>query len=270
MPSTLSNWIERRVKSFVKDQRRKKNAVRVLAEGDSWFTYGGLMWFRKSLITRLNDYQTLNIVSLAQPGAELPNMVSLDNRQWALSTNPNWLKNQTYDLVLLSGGGNDVVGEELKNYLFHKSPSRSGIQLVKKSVFEDTLARMKRNFKELRRTVDALLPGRPILVHGYDYSFPSGDAFELFGGLVTIGPWIKNRMIEKGITDLAEQQIIVNHLVDRFNDMLAGLQSKIDDFHYLDLRGTLVRQDWADELHPTAAGRDKLARKFRTKIVSLV
>lgn len=271
MPQTLQHWIERRVESFVRRQRRKPNAVRILAEGDSWFTHGGMMWFGKSLIDKLNDYRTVNIVSLAQPGAELRHVAAADNRQWLLATNPQWLNGQTYDVVMISGGGNDIVGDELQHYLRDRADDGSGgVDLIDRTALQTTLDRMADNFRALRATVDQLLPGRPILVHGYDYAIPSGDAFELLGGLVTVGPWIKSEMIRKGITDLAEQQAIVNFLIDRFNELLQTLSAQLQDFHYLDLRGTLAAHDWADELHPDAGGRDKLAAIFRREAVALV
>jgi hypothetical protein len=279
MPQSVSQSIKRRIDRFRRKQRRHPKAKRLLAEGDSWFSFGHLMWFRKSLIGKLNDYKSVNIVSVANPGAELESIVKRENRDWALANNPDWLKNQTYDALLFSGGGNDIVGTELKNYLYKKSATRTGVQLIKKSVFEDALHHMKEQYRELRRTVDADIRSPnggtvPIITHGYDYAHPSGEGFELLGGLVTLGPWILPNFMEKEIDNLDEQVEIINFLVDQFNELQNTLQtsarSGIEAFYHIDLRGCLKREDWADELHPTAAGRDKLAAKLRGEIVSIV
>ncbi|MEJ8569422.1 hypothetical protein [Elongatibacter sediminis] len=276
---TLSSHYQRRIERFVRIQRRSKpNAVRVLAEGDSWFTHGHLMWSSKSLIGKLNDYATVNIVTVANPGAELEEMVSARNRDWGLGTNPDWLGREQYDVVLFSGGGNDIVGSELKRYLHPGGGTREGIQLVNRTALNRTLDRMRNQYRTLRGTVDHFVgaAGRsvPIITHGYDYAFPSGEGLSLIGGLITAGPWILPSFKKKEIDDLDDQVLIVNFLVDQFNEMLADLASDdaagIQDFHHMDLRGTLAREDWADELHPTSGGRDKLAAVIRRQIVTNV
>ena len=269
--SSLSNWIQRRVENFVRDQRKKPNAVRVLAEGDSWFSYGGWMWGGKTLIEQLNDYQTVNLVSIAQPGAELEGMVEPRNRrQWVLATNPDWLDDQKYDVVLISGGGNDVVGDELPSLLFERSDTRKGKDQVKKSALETAFRIMHSHLDSIRNTVDQRIgTGTPILMHGYDYAQPSGRAFEMLGGLITVGPWIKHSLVFKGVVDDDEQREIVNFLIDQFNEFLGKRETDIADFHYLDVRGTLDANDWADELHPTTAGRQKLAQVFRQGLVDV-
>lgn len=275
---TLSSHFQRRIERFVRIQRRDKhNAVRVLAEGDSWFTHGHFMWSSKSLIGKLNDYATVNIVTVANPAAELEDMVGRDNRDWGLGTNPDWLDGERYDVVLFSGGGNDIVGDELIRYLHKGGGSRRGINLVNRTELNRTLDTMRGHYGTLRATVDRFVGSAatpvPIVTHGYDYAFPSGEGLSLIGGLVTAGPWIQPSFKKKEIDDLADQVLIVNHLVDRFNDLLADLaaggNNGIRNFHYMDLRNTLDRDDWADELHPAASGRDKLAAIVRQQVVDI-
>lgn len=267
--SSLTRWIQRRVERMVRDQRRKPHALRVLAEGDSWFSYGGWMWGGMTLIEQLNRYRTVNIVSLAQPGAELEAMVEPRNRrQWALANNPDWLNGERYDRVMLSGGGNDIVGEELAGLLFNRTANRQGTDLIKDSVLRATFRRMHDQLDSIRRTVDQRIgPATPILMHGYDYAQPSGRPFEMLGGLITVGPWIKNAMVGKGIESDAEQRAIVNALIDAFNGFLDARQGDIAHFTHLDLRGTLSAAHWADELHPTTQGRRLLAQVFRQALV---
>lgn len=279
MVQSVSNSIKRRIDIFRREQRRRPRARRLLVEGDSWFTYGHFMWVGKTLAAKLSEYATINLVSVANPGAELEDLVKQHNRDWGLANNPTWLKGQTYDAVLFSGGGNDIVGTELKNYLHRKTSARSGTNLINQSALNRALDWMGARYHELRATVDAfVLPSGsgkvPIITHGYDYAFPSGQGLELIGGLLTVGPWILPNFVEKGIDDTAEQLVILNELVDRFNALLNDLQRgqtrKIEAFHYVDLRNTLRKTDWADELHPTAAGRDRLAAKLRAEIVRIL
>lgn len=271
---TLSSHYQRRVERFVRIQRRAKpDAVRILAEGDSWFTHGHFMWSSKSLIGKLNDYATMNIVTVANPGSELEEIVAADNRDWRLATNPEWLDGELYDAVLFSGGGNDVVGD-LSRYLHTGGGSRHGTDLVNKTELNRTLDSMRGHYRTLRGTVDHHV-GRsiPIITHGYDYVFPSGEGLSLIGGLITAGPWLLPSFKKKHIDDQKDHVLIVNFLVDRFNHLLADLASGgtsgVQNFHHIDLRNTLERNDWADELHPTAAGRDKLAARIRQEMVRI-
>jgi len=279
MPLSVSDSIRRRIEQFRRKQRRHPNAKRLLVEGDSWFSFGHLMWLSKSLAGKLNDYKTVNLVTVANPGAELEKIVETDNRDWGLANNPDWLRKETYDALLFSGGGNDIVGTELRNYLHTKTPARTGKQLIKKTVFGAQLNRMRSQYETLRQTVNTEFKSPngqtvPIITHGYDYAHPSGEGFALLGGLVTLGPWILPNFIEKKIDILSEQVEIINSLVDQFNDLLQVLQhgrpNGIDGFYYIDLRGTLDRDDWSDELHPTAGGRDKLAAELREEIVDIL
>jgi hypothetical protein len=279
MPQNVADIIQRRIENFVRKQKRHPDAKRLLAEGDSWFSFGHMMWWSKTLVERLNEYKTLNIVSVANPGAELQKIVKRDNRDWGIANHAPWMKNQHYDAVLFSGGGNDIVGSELVNYLEDKSTGKTGLALIKQTELDRQLDRMRKQYQALRKTIDAEVasPGGktvPIITHGYDYAFPSGQGASLFGGLVSVGPWILPNFISKGILDFSEQAMIVNELVDQFNQLLSDLQDSqaagIKGFHHIDLRGMLKKEDWSDELHPTAVGRDKIAAKLRADIVALL
>lgn len=271
MANDYAGRIQSRIEKFVKKQKKHPNAVRILAEGDSWFTHGAGLGRGKSLIERLNDYATVNIVTVANPGAELEDLVERRNRDWRFVTNPDWLKGHRYDLLLFSGGGNDIVGDELKSYLKQWKQGISGTDLVKENVLKTQLDRMENQYRTLRKTADYYLgSGTPILTHGYDYAHASGRGFSLIGGILTVGPWILPSFKKKKIDKQSDQRKILKHLVDEFNKRLVALnQGGISDFHYVNLRGQLAGNDWDDELHPTAAGRDRLAQVIRKRIVEI-
>lgn len=272
MPASLSSHYERRIKAFVKKQKKHPNAVRILAEGDSWFTHGAGLGRGKSLVEKLNDYATVNIVSVANPGAELEALVEGRNRDWRMATNPDLLKGNDYDLVLFSGGGNDIVGDELETYLKRWREGLKGKELVKQSVLRRKLDEMEEQYRVLRKTVDRYVgTNTPIVTHGYDYAHASGEGFSLIGGILTVGPWILPSFKRKKIDLQSDQKVILKYLVDAFNQRLKVLSSSggISDFHYVNLRGKLNVDDWDDELHPTAGGRDKLAKVLRRQIVAI-
>jgi hypothetical protein len=51
---------------------------------------------------------------------------------------------------------------------------------------------------------------------------------------------------------------------------MLALLAQQQNVHYIDLRGTLVDTDWANELHPTARGFSKVASKFEMAIRTII
>ena len=60
----------------------------------------------------------------------------------------------------------------------------------------------------------------------------------------------------------ALQHDAVNHLIDTFSNALAQVQGEFPDHTLLvDSTGVLASDDWANELHPTPAGFNKLVEQ---------
>jgi len=115
----------------------------------------------------------------------------------------------------------------------------------------------------------------PIVIHGYDYPVPDGRGF-LGGWGMLPGPWLEPGFREKGYAQMEDRIRLTRDLIDRFNAMLevvAALPS-FGHVNYLNLRGTLsaagdYKEDWANELHPTAEGFEKVTAKFATLLAGL-
>lgn len=68
---------------------------------------------------------------------------------------------------------------------------------------------------------------------------------------------------------MSKRKQICVKLIDRFNEMLAGIEGKPPFQHvkFLNLRNTLptgssYKNWWANELHPTQKGFDAITKKF--------
>jgi hypothetical protein len=55
---------------------------------------------------------------------------------------------------------------------------------------------------------------------------------------------------------------IVRIMIDAFNSALAAFARTYSNYRYVDLRGAIGKNEWRDELHPTAAGAAKTAARF--------
>jgi lysophospholipase L1-like esterase len=173
--------------------------------------------------------------------------------------------------ILLSGGGNDVAGDEFGMLLNH---AMSGIPGLNSSVVTGVIdERVHDAYATILQAITAVCQQQigatvPILVHGYDYPVADGRGF-LGGAWLLPGPWLDPGFRQKGYGTMATRVPIVVELIDRFNAMLKAVAGRAPFAHvrYVDLRGTLAtgptyRQWWANELHPTRQGFEAVTAKF--------
>jgi hypothetical protein len=180
--------------------------------------------------------------------------------------------------ILLSGGGNDIAGDEFGMLLNHKQSPIAGLN---NKVVEGVMERLSLAYMTIISTVMALCDkylGReiPIMVHGYDYPIPDGRGF--MGGWGPLpGPWLEPGFREKGFEKIPERIKMAVSLIDSFNLMLQSVV-KHPKFAgrviYIDVRktlssGTSYKKDWANELHPSHSGFSMVAGKFATVLSKL-
>jgi hypothetical protein len=247
---------------FLEDLRDFPNAPSVLCEGDSWFGYP----FGKDLNDHISELGSFNIRHFEKAGDELVDDM-MDGRQKKLITKA--LREDQFDLLLYSGGGNDVVAENLKNYISDDAAGIGPYNRVMKSATEDRIDELKSKFIELIETVSQYQKNCPIVVHGYSKIIPSNKGFEILGFKIT-GPWVKPTLDDKSVPQ-EQQGEIINFIMDLFNNMLFEISNQYKNFHYIDLRiEKLVKSDWANEIHPTSKGFKKLAKHYEPKLKQLV
>ena len=248
---------------FLEDLRNFPEAPSILSEGDSWFGYP----FGKDLNDHIADMGAFNIRHFQKAGDEIVNDMMNDVQKGLLVQSLNKFK---FDLLLYSGGGNDVVAEHLQKYVTDDNSGSGPHNRINKPALDERLQELKGKFLELIGIVEALDSRCPILTHGYTHIIPSDEGFEILGFKLT-GPWVKPTLDRKGIDDPEHQKDIINHILDRFNEMLKELDNENELFHYVDLRSEQLSQSyWANEIHPTSAGFKRLSVHFEDKMRELV
>ncbi len=240
----------------------------LVAEGDSWFHYP---WI--DILTVLEDVHGYDVESVAHWGDRIEDMAYGGGQLEKLTRMLEKLLRR--DIIpkgiLISGGGNDVAGEEFAFLLNHAEGPVPGLNdgVVRGLIDE----RIRFAYITILSAVTRICKQRlgttiPILVHGYDFPVPDGRGF--WGGWwIFPGPWLEPGFREKGYAKLSDRMILIRRLIDRFNDMLSKLVAIPDFAHlrYVNLRGTLptdaeYKQWWANELHPTAKGFERVAEQF--------
>lgn len=242
----------------------------LVSEGDSWFQFPFLI---DDVIDQLGDNYL--IWSLDAAGDTAQNMVV---------ANPEYmrgLEDRVGDGVaafLFSAAGNDVIGEDntgkpvlttlLKNYI----PGGSASAHIDMARLANVLTFLEQSYRLVIATIrsDARFAALPIIIHGYDYAIPAGEAGDARDPVYAAkDEWLGGPMGTKGIVDPTLRRGIVRFLIDALYDMLfrvAG-NSANTRVYVVDVRGTLPQiTDWADEIHGTSAGFAKVAQRFRATL----
>lgn len=239
-----------------------KYRLKVVSEGDSWFQFP---WPLTDVIDHLSnpffygsdDVANYAIYSLGAGGDLLS---SSNGKPGIIEQNeiPTALEKTGADIVLISIGGNDLLGDMgsiLKEGPFEKPEDHVD--------FGDKIDIFFNAYREFLTSILDKFERVKILCHGYDYVIPKVD---IFGGQALLKP-----MEDKNITDPALQKNIMKHIIDSVTDKLVDLISSLnsDRVFYVDCRGAVGEYRWHDELHPNDEGYLSVANRFHQKIVEV-
>jgi lysophospholipase L1-like esterase len=245
----------------------------LVAEGDSWFDYP-----LNDVLTKLEDEHGYEVESVAHKGDRVEDMAFTPGQLEGFSRllEKTLQKGSIPKALLLSGGGNDIAGDEFGMLLNHARSPIAGLN-------EDVVAgvidkRIAVSYAFIISAITAICEKYlsrpiPILVHGYDHPVPDGRGF--LGGFGFLpGPWLRPGFREKGFEDQSANTETMKTLIDRFNTMVSRVAQGFAHVHYVDLRGTLPNDStfktfWANELHPTKRGFGLVAGKFAAVVDTL-
>ena len=237
----------------------------LVAECDSWFDYApaGL-----DVISSLKKFFNYKIHNVSQAGDTLDNMAwgtKFKQRRWTRNRPPleetlRAIQKHRPPIVLLSGGGNDIAGEELFSFLNHK---QSGLPALRKNytdfILKDYFLRV---FSHISNEIWNKDEEIYIVLHGYGHPVPDGRSVVNILGFKFIGPWLKPSLVAKGYEQFSDQKQIMSELVDDFNSMLAQFAASDSRLHYIDLRPLIQDTDWINELHLKNSAYRRVANKF--------
>lgn len=232
----------------------------IIAIGDSWFWYplpGGSLATSLAKLVAPNQH---TLLVFGNNGAEAYDYVEgvyatmVDNALRRYGT--------TLSGVFVSGGGNDFAGfNDLRPLLGVNCGACASAEAcfnhgTSPGCVEELFDRVRRYYIELIDRVAAQIPAAArIFVHNYDYALPSGQA------VIGQKAWLKPALVAANVPG-GLRVACVRYLIDQFSTRLAGLAaSYAGRVVFVDSRGTLAASDWANELHPKAAGFTKIARQ---------
>lgn len=247
----------------------------LVAEGDSWFDYPFY-----DILQMLEDDFLYDVESVAHKGDTVEDMAHSGGQfeEFARRLEKLLRANKVPRAILLSGGGNDIAGDEFAILLNHAASSLPAINddIVRGLIDVRLRAAYARIIGGMTKIAQSYL-GRPIpiVTHGYDYALPDGRGY-LGGFWLLPGPWLEPGFRKKGHADFGKNSAVVVKLIDQFNAMLKDVSATpgFGHVHYLNLRNTLrhdgtYKNDWGNELHPTEEGFKLVSKKFADLIAKL-
>ncbi len=246
----------------------------LIAEGDSWFKIP----FWTDLVDELEE-MNFDVTNVANPGHLLENMAFNPKQKTGLARAFAKMvdRNEPPAAVLLSGGGNDVAGEQFRFMINPKKGLRPGLNRV--IVDEMINIRLREAYLTLIGAVNAmsdhfLKKPIPIVLHGYCAGVPDGRGY---GWINLAGPWLKPCFDSLGYRDIDETTEIVEELLDSFNKMLRSIAQspRLRHVHYVNFLDVLPNDTnyknwWNDELHPTDRGFKLLATIMAKELSKII
>ena len=255
-------------------------AYRILAEGDSWFTIGGIP--SSNLLYEMRLPQPAIVCNIAYPGDTLKHIAELAANQ-DLKKLMSDRFGYRWHAILLSAGGNDLMDRApqlVRNAGDGSGDPRDYLVTEQLEKFVHDLQDGFRTIVGLRDAAPSANHGVPIVVHGYDYPTPRNAPARFFA-VPLLGPWLHRAFDDQQIDD-AMRIPITDFLADVLAEAIRALATPpyaLPDFHFVDTRGALERAaagttgtsgDWLNETHPSHAGYRKIAAKLSAKLVGLL
>lgn len=257
--------------------RRKRG----LCIGDSWFQYPLRSYpDLQRLIASTGEFGSrINFVDDSYPGRDAEEVIGMIKR-WRRLAFTLQQDFKPFDVILLSLGGNDVIGLDFARHLKPAGVASVGSIDWPWNTDIPAVVRTHINFDELRKTFvtiakayrmiidmrDELAPNALIITHTYGDVTPSELAYKFL--TFRAGPWIWCPATALGLAP-DEQKELTRWLLASFHGLLCDLQSQTTRFTVLDTRMELPDKDkdWDNEIHPRGPGfRHLVAQYWRPAI----
>lgn len=274
----------------VENQKPGEKYVRIYAEGDSWFLFPT---FVKDIIDWLEEEKNYLIYSDAYGGDWFTNIMYEGQYVEALSVH-------SPDVFLISGGGNDLVGNERMALMLSRKEQekkhtaqtlqhvaneeqRELILLAQPYITKEFYAfiwTMKAQYTMLFNGIylnTDKFNEMISITHGYAYPFPKkGNNYSLkypiqpiVNSFIGTGKWLFRPLMIKGIQDAKLQRAILMTFIFEYNEMMIGIAKQFKNVYHLDFRDLALNQaDWYDELHLKSHKYKEAAKRYRDLIQS--
>ena len=270
---SLSTGITFSARDFSHMCKQKPHRIGIVAEGDSWFAYprkwiaaGADINIIHHIAHKVERSDKVNMLRLASNGDEAVNMTS--GKQLKALYKILKKNREHIQIVLFSGGGNDIVGRNDMLPLLHEyQEGMSALDCINTERFERKLESIMLAYHRLIDLCKDMVPAAKIITHTYDIPKPENRGAEFFWGLIKTKPWVYPYLERKNIP-AAFHLPIMQHLLGTFGTRLIQLgraPATRDHIIVVDTQGTLRpghNTDWLNEIHPSEPGFKRISKKI--------
>jgi hypothetical protein len=239
--------------------------LQIFAEGDSWFDYP-VPAFGGGIVPRLERRLGVPILNLAKAGDEVRFMLGVEERKTlAKQFTGGCPAGGPWDVLLFSGGGNDIVDNPMTLWVRDFSVGTPPARLIHEERFEKALGLVRAGYEDLITMRDSISPTTHLIFHGYDFAVPDGR------GICHLGPWLKPTFdLRKFPADSPARFEVVKEMLRRFAAVLQSLATP-GSVTFIHTQGTLAGQtsSWHNELHPSRSGYERMADLFHARLKEL-
>lgn len=283
----VTRWED--LRGLVDGAKKHRDAVERYLSTHAGVLYYGDSWFSTPLYPNLARQSAAAIDGLrmivGKPGAQAADLLA----PAAVARLADRVRNNPFDVVCISAGGNDVLSDRLKagfrpwmeSSQPHIDAKQAFDRIRDQGFFQRLVDRYDRCLVEFAKINKGK---RWLRVVGHTYAPPqrigvAGDLTIDNIGLIAIlkddvGPWLYGPM-KRVLPDVAEARKFARLLlVDGFRDLVMKpmAQKYQGFFSCADLSSIDLADDraWYDEIHPTAAGFARLAPTLNAAIRAAV
>lgn len=260
---------------FFAATHRNPTFARLWFVGDSWFRYPPR--FQAIAPTLERRYRRHAVVlNEAIPGADTESLMA-NIRPRIRERLAAW----EFDLLLVSIGGNDIVGPELAHLIKRRSdpqPEVPGVaaptqpipEVVNAFLMVKPFMRALRGLEDFYRDIfdarDATAAAVPVVMHCYAKLHVTGLGFKL--GPIRSGPWIRPALDGAGVP-AGERNPLIDWMLTEYRAMLRRLAREAPTTRLLvDTLDALPDiASWDNEIHPTGPGFRHLVDHFWAPVV---
>lgn len=230
----------------------------ILAEGDSWFHYPETVGIVKRIANRTVGKAI--VCNLAHFGDELGEMMDHDQRMRLIEQLTMAVKKKTpWDALLMSGGGNDVIGRKgFTKWLNDFKPGMTPREVLNLKDYGAKLAELKGAFNQLVALRDQHSPSTHLFIGAYDFPIPDGKK-----ACGIAGPWLLPGLKQRGVPQALHYDVVKEFLME-FAAMVKTVVAASPGVTLVPTQGQLqpIRKWWLNEIHPSSAGYKHMAEVF--------
>ncbi|MFV2052982.1 N-acetylmuramoyl-L-alanine amidase [Aliiroseovarius sp. YM-037] len=244
--ATMVNWANRLARAERLVNYRLKtlfgfDGTRIVSEGDSWFQYPLLL---DDLIDQVSFERDFAVFSLGAAGDLVQRMTQQREYKRALQDTKS-------PILLLSGGGNDLLGDgRFENLLLPFSSGAAPEDLVNKAALDQVSREILGFYRQILTDVRDNHPGVMVFGHAYDTPFPKNGGKYFGAPLKNVG------------IDLKLGRKVIEVILDDFSGRLNQLAPEFPNYQFVNMKGTVGDHpnSWRDELHPESKGFERAAK----------